>query len=363
MFGTDHDMRHALLAEDMKRILAHTSDMWEELRGQAVLITGGTGFVGTWFLHAFLYANRHLHLQAQAYVVTRSISKALLMLPTLIVQAIETKEIVLIEDNVATLSSLPRSCVWCIHAATDVVQSPNIEDKLRVLDTCLAGTCQTITTAIKHGVERILVVSSGAVYGEQTSISDTTSPDELFQEDQALGITPATATSYAVGKVVSEHIALTLAKEYGKHVAIARLFAFAGPYLALDKQYAVGNFVKNILDNEPIHIRGNHRTLRSYMYPSDMIEWMLTILVKGKSGHAYNVGSEEKITIGALAQNIAEIAQKAHLAPQFDNDTHAHSPVNVYVPNTQKSLLIGLSCRVDIRHALDRMLSFYSASL
>jgi len=53
-----------LLTNDLNHILAHTKTLWEELRGQRIFITGGTGFFGCWLLESFIWANDQLDLKA-----------------------------------------------------------------------------------------------------------------------------------------------------------------------------------------------------------------------------------------------------------------------------------------------------------
>src|SRR5712675_1610891 len=60
------------LARDLDHVLAHTADVWEELRDASIFVTGGTGFFGCWLLESFAWACDHLSLDASVTVLTRS---------------------------------------------------------------------------------------------------------------------------------------------------------------------------------------------------------------------------------------------------------------------------------------------------
>jgi hypothetical protein len=71
MHGNKKIMKN-LLAEDLDHILEHTRDLWEEVRGEQNLITGGTGFFGHWLLESFLWINQRLKLGSRMTGLTRS---------------------------------------------------------------------------------------------------------------------------------------------------------------------------------------------------------------------------------------------------------------------------------------------------
>ena len=78
MNSAESMQNHNPLAEDLEHILDLTKDLWEELRGKKLFITGGTGFFGCWILESFLWANDKLDLNASAVVLTRNAQVLLL---------------------------------------------------------------------------------------------------------------------------------------------------------------------------------------------------------------------------------------------------------------------------------------------
>jgi dTDP-glucose 4,6-dehydratase len=110
-------------------------------------------------------------------------------------------------------------------------------------------------------------------------------------------------TAYGKGKLQAERMLL----DSGLDVKIARCFAFVGPYLPRTIHYAIGNFIQNCLDGGPIVINGDGTPLRSYMYADDLVEWLFAILERGESGRAYNVGSDEMLSIKELAKKVREV--------------------------------------------------------
>jgi len=145
----------------------------------------------------------------------------------------------------------------------------------------------------------LLFVSSGAVYGRQppslTHVDEncTNGPDILWPRN-----------IYAESKRLAELMCSTYSSLYRIEIPIARCFAFVGPYLNLNIHFAIGNFIRDGLEKKEIEIKGDGTPLRSYMYSADLVIWLLTILIRGESKKAYNVGSDEAISIEELAKKI-----------------------------------------------------------
>ena len=109
-------------------------------------------------------------------------------------------------------------------------------------------------------------------------------------------------------KRISELLTTIYSKKYSFESKIARCFSFVGPYIPLNIHYAIGNFMRDALKGGPININSDGTSLRSYLYTSDLIVWLWTILFKGKNNEIYNVGSEEAISILKLAKMISNLS-------------------------------------------------------
>jgi dTDP-glucose 4,6-dehydratase len=84
-----------------------------------------------------------------------------------------------------------------------------------------------------------------------------------------------------------------------------RLFAFAGPLISLNEHFAVGNFIRDALNGHEIQIKGNPNTVRSYMYPTDLVCILLKV-IQSTAQFNMNVGSDELIKLGDLAVKISD---------------------------------------------------------
>jgi dTDP-glucose 4,6-dehydratase len=145
----------------------------------------------------------------------------------------------------------------------------------------------------------------------------------------------------------------------GLQIKIARCFAFVGPYLPLDSNYAVGNFIRDALNGEPIAIQGDGTPYRSYLYAADLAIWLWTILFKGRPVYPYNVGSENDLSIAQLALTVGnELAPKATI--QIAKKPVHQQPASRYVPSTQRARQdLKLETWIPLDEAIRRTADYY----
>jgi len=165
--------------------------------------------------------------------------------------------------------------------------------------------------------------------------------------------------AYGVAKRGAEHLCALYRHAYGLETVVARCFAFVGPDLPLDVHFAIGNFIRDALTADAITVGGDGSPLRSYLDQRDLAEWLSVLLLKGRSGHAYNVGSDQSIRIGDLAHLVRDTlspGKPVHIKGVPDARQHR----NIYVPDitkakTELGLRVSVSLTDAIAHAAGRV--------
>jgi len=339
------------LADDMDHIMSLTSSLWEELRGKQIFITGGTGFFGCWFLESFACANEHLGLDASVVVLTRDPESFKVKMPHLA----SNKAIRFHVGDIRTFDFPEGEFEYIIHAAaTSAVATYNNEDPLIKFDTIVEGTRHVLDFAVQCGAKKVLYTSSGAMYGKQPSDVTHISEDNAGAPD----LTDINSV-WGESKRVAELLCAYYAKKYNIEIKIARCFAFVGPYLPLDIHYAVGNFIRDGIAGGPIQVGGDGTPHRSYLYASDLMIWLWTILLKGESCRAYNVGSEEDMTISEVAQRVAGSFGKP-VDVNIATQPVSNAAPNRYIPSTRRAHdELGLKQAVSFDEAIKRTIYFY----
>src|SRR5271155_496798 len=148
---------------DLDMVLAQTRALWEEMRGQRIFITGGTGFFGCWLVESFLHANREEKLGAQATVLTRDPAAFAAKSPHLV----SDPALTLLAGDVRDFAFPEGEFRYVLHAATEASAKQAAENPVEMLETILRGTERTLEFAATHGTQKYLLTSSGAVYGTQ----------------------------------------------------------------------------------------------------------------------------------------------------------------------------------------------------
>lgn len=303
------------------------------LFGKKLFLTGCTGLFGKWLMVSLAKITRDLT------VLTRDPDKLRSAFPEFL-----PNDIKFVKGDVRNFTFPECSFDYCIHAATPVVSDDLNDDAAEMHSIIVDGTYHVLDFCLKANVPRLLYVSSGAVYGAM--------PLSTGLVTEEFKCNPVNI--YGSGKLMAEKICL----KSEISCAIARCFAFVGPHMPLNAHFAIGNFLGNCLRNEPIIIKGDGQSLRSFMYSTDLVDWLLTMLYASKKNEIYNVGSSVAISIHDLAYLVRKVVGKEKLPIIIQND--ASVPSNSYIPNNEKATKqLGLNVKIDLENAILKTFQSY----
>lgn len=334
--------------QELDEVLVPWEAAWKDLRGARILLAGGTGTLGTWMLELFCRARDLWGLDARIQVLSRHPDAFRARSPHLAGH----RGVSFLEGDVRTLAPLAGPVDLLVHGAADASGPEAYRDLLGYLDTLVAGTRNLLEKAVDAGARKVLILSSGAVYGPQPPDLDRI-PEDLPGAPDPLN----PGTRYAQGKRMAEHFGAVFQHERGLACSVARGFALAGPHLPLDAHFALGNFIRDALAGGPVRVLGDGTPFRSYLYASDYAMACWLILLKGRALRAYNVGSEEAIQIGDLARLVA---REAGLDVVLQARAVPGTPPQRYVPSIHRLRSeLGFVPSVGLEEGVRRMLRWY----
>jgi nucleoside-diphosphate-sugar epimerase len=342
--------RTGTLARDLDHVMERTRGLWEALRGERAFITGGTGFFGCWLLESFIRANEEFRLGSSATVLTRDPRAFRAKAPHLA----GARAVTLLQGDIRDFAFPEGRFEFVIHAAAEASPRSVRETPVAVFDGIVEGTRRTLRFAAERGAKRFLYTSSGAVYGPQPEGTARLGEDCRLAPEAA-----AASSAYGEAKRASEFLCASQGVAGGVETTIARCFAFVGPYLPLDGAFAAGNFIRDALAGGPILVKGDGTARRSYLYAADLAVWLWTILLRGRPGRPYNVGSEHEISVRELAETTAGCVRPRAEVKVEGAPTPGLS-ASRYVPSTARAREeLGLAESVGLEEAVRRTLEWH----
>lgn len=259
-----------------------------------ILITGGAGFIGSHL------AERLLGQGHQVVVIDDLSTGSLANLAG--VRGHPNFSFVLDSvRNANTMHLLIAGCDVVYHLAAAVGVQLIVDRPVHTIETNIHGTEVVLSIANKFG-KKVLITSTSEVYGKSEAIP--------FHEDDdtVLGSTRFSRWSYACSKAIDEFLALAYHQQYGLSVVVARLFNTVGPRQTGQYGMVIPRFVERALRNEPLQIYGDGQQARCFSCVFDVIEGLTGLMESPEAaGRVYNIGSDEEITMEALADTIIRL--------------------------------------------------------
>ncbi len=258
---------------------------------ERILVTGGAGFIGSHLAERLLGQGHHVVVIDDLSTGSLDNLAAVRGLPnfSFVLDSVR---------NTDTMHLLIERCDVVYHLAAAVGVQLIVDQPVHTIETNIHGTEVVLSIANKFG-KKVLIASTSEVYGKSEAIP--------FHEDDdtVLGSTRFSRWSYACSKAIDEFLALAYHQQYGLPVVIARLFNTVGPRQTGRYGMVIPRFVEQAIKNEPIRIYGDGRQTRCFSCVFDVIDGLTGLMdCPQAAGRVYNIGSDEEISMEALADRI-----------------------------------------------------------
>lgn len=339
--------RMPIVEEDIRLVLAACRDELRTLSGKTLLLTGGSGFVGSYLVESVIAFNRSYDgAPCRLLLPTRSLAATQEKWP----HFFGASDVLWFEWDGQTLEPPCDVCDYVIHAASPADPASYMHAPMQTMEDIANGTRAVLHYAKRAQVSLLLYLSSGAAYGQQATgergfTEDAPSAPDLFDP----------SSCYGEAKRYSE----LLCRVSGIPAVIARLFAFLGPYQDLQASFAVPDFIRQAIRDKKIIIHSDGSALRTYCYASDLTIGLWKLLLNGTPGELYNVGCDApRISMKELAELVA--ARVGGVEVVVEGKVGA-GPRSSYIPNTDKFKKLH-ALQIDLSEGVRRMLVSYQYS-
>lgn len=285
--------KHPLYKEDISNILS--LEGIEELKGKTLLITGATGMMGVMLIDVLMELG-----EAKVIAVGRSKEKAKSRLG----EYFDSTHFTFLEHDVCEPFPEHIRPDYIIPMASNTHPLAYSQYPIETMMINLKGAEHALNLACKTGAT-VVYTSTNEVYGNAIN-------DEDFTEDcnGALNLNNARAC-YNESKRSAEAMCQSYIAERGVKVKIARLCRIFGPTMLMSDSKASSQFIKKAIDKEDIVLKSKGNQFFSYTYVADAVMGLLTVLLRGENGVAYNVSSEKtNVRLKDFAQMCAEYNDK-----------------------------------------------------
>lgn len=274
--------------EDIKKV-AELPYAWDKLTGKTILISGGTGFIGSFLCEVLRCRNRFYDQKIKVISLSRHPHES------------DDAVSYLVRD-VCKPIALEGEVDYILHLASNTHPAQYKEDPVGTITSNVLGTYNLLTLAKEKNAERFALASSCEIYGDCPEHP----VDELY--GGYIDCNSARA-GYNESKRVSESLCQSFHQQYGLNSVIFRLSRSFGADKAKKDTKAMSQFLANASEGKDIVLKSKGKQRYSFLYVADAASGILKVLLEGKDQEAYNIaGDSDGSTLGEYAEYIASLA-------------------------------------------------------
>ena len=345
-------IENKLYKEDVKYV-ADLNLPWEHLKDSSIIISGATGLLGSFLVDVLMFQNNQNNLKCHIFALGRNEKKA----KNRFGEYFKDKNFDFIECDIndfTFIDKLPEHADYVFHAASNTHPLAYATDPIGTITSNIFATHSFLNYCANHHVKRFILSSSVEIYGENRG------DVELFDEAYCGYINCNTMRAgYTESKRCSEALCQAFIAQEKLDAVIVRFARSYGPTLLSSDTKAMTQFLNNGVNGEDIVLKSEGKQYYSYTYMADAISGMLTVMLKGERGGAYNIADETgNITLKQLAQSIADYAGKKVIFEIPDQtEKSGYSPATKALLDGQKIKKLGWKPHYSTKEGAERTIT------
>lgn len=318
------------------------------LSGKTVLITGATGLIGSNVVKTLVHLGKECTIPINVIAVVRNETKAKNILGEI------CNDIKFIVGDIVNGIELSEKVDYIIHAASQTSSKKFIGQPIETIETAIQGTLNMLRIAKEKKVEKFVYLSTMEVYGAP----DT---DEKIDEKHNTNLdTMVVRSCYPESKRMCENLCVSYMKECDVPVNVIRLTQTFGPGVLYSDSRIFAEFARCVIEKKDIVLHTKGETKRSYLYTQDAVNAILTVLLKGKNGEAYNAANEETYcSILEMAEIVANKCAKGKIQVKIQMENiskFGYAPTLKMNLDTSKLQALGWKPEVGLEAAYQRLI-------
>ena len=338
------------LQEDLESI-AGSSIPVDEMKNSTILITGATGLVGTQIVRALACCNRIRNTNIKILALVRNTEKAERIYGNLL----NRSDIELVKGDITEKLKIYSEVDYIIHCASITTSKVMVSQPVETLLISIEGTKNLLELAKEKKVKSFVYVSSMEMYGKIEGLSHSVTESDLGYIDP-LNV----RSNYPESKRVCENMCIAYYSEYDVPVKIARLAQTFGAGILQGENRVFAQFARCVIYNKDIILHTLGESEGNYCYTRDTVKALITLLIKGANGEAYNISNEAThTTIADMANMVSKKIADGKIDVVFDipkSNVFGYATDTKMKLDSSKMRKLGWKPEVELEEAYERLI-------
>lgn len=345
--------QNSVLQQDLEQIAASEQIDWEKLAGRSILITGATGLIGSLLARSLVCASQIRGLGIRVLAFVRNEEKAKTQFASYLGSGLE-----IVSGDVNLPIRYEGNVDYIFHTASVTASKDFVNRPVETILTTLKGTEHVLELAKKKQVSGMVYLSSMEAYGvvdeQHYNVRET---DYGYIDPLQV------RSSYSEGKRMAEGLCGAYAHEYQVPVCTARLAQTFGAGIAKIENRVFAQFARSIMEGSDIVLHTDGSKAHCYCYTADAVLGLLTVLLRGTPGEAYNISNQETFcSIREMAQMLIDGHPGGNTKLVFDipedANTFGYAPTSRMLVNSEKLNALGWKAQTDLPEMFERLMRY-----